>query len=350
MSYAVETKKRKFDRILEQLSDHSTHSRAALNTRNNASTISLVAEESGSAKKPRITPSSSTEPLTPPSTVSLITNYLPSDRTAFLERLETFRQVTKWRISSTEPINAAAWAKRGWTCIDTDLVSCGACREQLHVQVDVEEETSADTTNDENDENDEPEENQYEAVSEVHSEIVKRYQSLIVNGHTDSCSWRRRGCDSSIQRIEGLLNTSNAISSLLARYKSIAESDPNLPAVQCDQLERTEKELERFHFEENVETDMNTLTMAMCGWHGKGEEVVECRHCFRSLGLWLYRGEEPTMERLDPVGSHLEYCPWRSPEAQDTEIAISEFNGTENEPKKRRVVGWELAFQAILKG
>src|SRR5271170_7510123 len=252
MSYAVETKKRKFDRILEQLADYSTPTRASNNSQNNSPTVSLVASESESAKKRRLTSSPSWKPsTTAPTAPSLISHYLPSDRAAFLERLETFREITKWHIPSTEAINAAAWAKRGWTCIGTDLVSCGSCREQLLVQIDSEEESGGQV----NDESSDAEENQYEAASELHDELVKKFQSLIVNGHSESCSWRRRGCDSSIQRIEGLLNMANAISTLHTRYNSILESDAEVPTPQSDQLSGIQEELGRFRFEEN--TDLN---------------------------------------------------------------------------------------------
>jgi len=221
-------------------------------------------------------------------------------------------------------------------------VSCGSCREQLLVQIDSEEVADGQV----NDESSDAEENRYEAASELHGELVKKFQSLIVKGHSESCSWRRRGCDSSIQRIEGLLNMANAISTLHTRYNSILESDAKVPTPQSDQLSGIQEELGRFRFEENIDLNPNALSMALYGWHGKGEEVVECRHCFRSLGLWLYRGDEPTMERLDPGDSHLEYCPWRSPEAQETEIVVSGSNG---EQKKQKLAGWELVYQAIAK-
>jgi len=91
-----------------------------------------------------------------------------------------------------------------------------------------------------------------------------------------------------------------------------------------------------------TEPKKNAYLLAICGWQlalEHGSDVIECRHCFRRLGLWLYRGEEPTMEKLDPIDSHLEYCPWRSPEAQATEIYVK---GT-----KIMVPGWVLVAQAV---
>jgi C3HC zinc finger-like len=137
MSYAIEAKKRKFDRILQSLTDgaSSPQSRASLNSRNNASTVSLVQDSSDASKRRRISPTSVKKTA---STTSLTGHYLPSSRQAFLERLETYRQVTKWHIPSTEPINASLWVKRGWICVDTDTVFCGSCKERLQVDLDVE--------------------------------------------------------------------------------------------------------------------------------------------------------------------------------------------------------------------
>ncbi len=128
--YAIETKKRKFDRILESIKDHSVSQSASslLPHNNNKSTVSLVTTDGpdSSIKKARL--SAVNRSSNNNSTISLTSqktaNYLPTSREAFLDRLETFGPITKWHIASNEPINAAAWAKRGWRCVGTDTVSC----------------------------------------------------------------------------------------------------------------------------------------------------------------------------------------------------------------------------------
>lgn len=345
MSYAVETKKRKFDRILESLTEHSTPTHSTPSTGNNASSISLVDyAESESAKKRRLAASPFPETSKDQSAVSLVAQYLPSDRRAFLKRLETFRQVVQWRIPSTERINAANWAKRGWICIDTNLVSCGSCKQRLHVEVDTEDHLGEENESGSNDD-----ESSHES-STVYAEIIKKYETMIIDAHSPSCPWRRRGCDTSIQRIEGLLNVASGLASLKDRYDSIIGSEDTVPHVESllDDDGAYDQSLRSFRFAGLDDMNEDVLKLAACGWQRKDQDVLECRHCFRSLGLWLYRGEDPAMERLDAVESHLDYCPWSSSEAQDTEIVVVQQNG-ETATLRKKVPGWRLVVQAIAK-
>ena len=351
MSYAIESKKRKFERILESLTDGAAaQSRTSLNSRNNGSTISLANDATSDApKKRRITPTSILSASKAASTTSLTGHYLPSSRPAFLERLETFRQVTKWHVPSTEPINASAWVKRGWICADTDAVFCGSCKERLWVDLELRARPPPENEPEPNEQN-EDEAEQYDLDKEVHEGLVKRYQEMIITAHSDSCPWRKRGCDGSIQRIEGLLNTSNALTALKSRYDSMSSHPEEITkTAELPSAQATEQELDRFEFDSDEKPLIDVLRLAVCGWQRKSEDVIECRQCFRSLGLWLYRGDEPAMDKLDPIESHLEYCPWRSPEAQDTEITVSMQEDAGTVQRKGKVSGYILICQAIAK-
>ncbi|EXJ93170.1 hypothetical protein A1O3_01727 [Capronia epimyces CBS 606.96] len=355
MSYAVETKKRKFDRILEALTDRApSPARSSLNSRHNASSTSLSQDAaSDSSKRRRIAPSSSTT-LPTASTTALAGHYLPSSRTAFLQRLETFRHVTQWHVPSTDPINAAAWAKRGWICVDTDTVYCGACKERLHIDLNVDNNMLQSEDKEGDDDRDVTgADDSFAVATDVYNNVVRRYQDLIVTAHAEGCLWRKRGCDSSIQRIEGLLNTHLALSGLKTRYDSImarAEEVPEVAPLPATAVTESQ-DLEQFRFGDEEKPNINALRMAVCGWERKTEDVIECRHCFRSLGLWLYRGDSPAIENLDSVEDHLEYCPWRSADAQDTERVVGTREGHEPglELKKERVSGWMLVYQAVVK-
>jgi hypothetical protein len=358
--YAIETKKRKFDRILESIQDHSASqsnsSLAPLNSNN--STISLVANDDTTITVKKLRLSSGTSSSKNNSTTSLASqktaNYLPTSREAFLDRLETFGPITKWHIASNEVISAVAWAKRGWRCVATDTVSCGACAERLLVKLDKDDETTTcpppQASEAEETLSTEVEDGDYMMASEVHAGVVAKYQELIITAHNGSCPWRRRGCIDSIQRIEGLLNAPTALSMLQARYRGIIANVPgsDIPEVSIN-TEESEKYapifqslLSKISSMDFTGPDKNAYFLAIYGWQlalEHGSDVIECRHCFRRLGLWLYRGEEPAMEKLDPIDSHLEYCPWRSPEAQATEIYVK---GT-----KIMAPGWVLVAQAV---
>ncbi|RMZ81671.1 hypothetical protein DV737_g2370, partial [Chaetothyriales sp. CBS 132003] len=334
MSYAIETKKRRFERILDSLTDNaSAQSLASASSQNSHRTNGPDA-----SKRRRLSPASSSAPAT---TVSLTAHYLPSSRAAFLERLETFRHVTKWHISSTETVNASVWAKRGWICEDSDTVFCGACKQRLHVDLNVDDQPA-----DPREEQDSTEDS-FALSRDIHEGLVQRYQDLVVAAHAQNCPWRKRGCDGSIQRIEGLLNTRNALQGLKARYESLVPSMHQVPAVE-QQPNVSEAELKELRFsdgEEEQNLSLDLVRLAICGWERKTDDVIECRFCFRSLGLWLYRGESPMIEKLDPLDSHLEYCPWRSPAAQDTETTAYQ-NSSE---MKHKYAGWELVYHAITK-
>ena len=337
--YAIETKKRKFDRILETIKHHSDPRAQTPNTppREHVSTTSLA--ESRSAKKRRlessamVSESSTTVPM--PKTA----NYLPSSREAFLERLETFGPITRWHVPSTEEISAPAWAKRGWWCIDADMVACKACNERLLVRLDQEEKDAAAEESEKNEEEDDLN----TAALLRHRLLVEKYKDMTITAHAQSCPWRNRGCDESIQRISGLLNTTGTLQTLKARYESLRKHDIPSVHVSAEGFSYPMEQMTEFRFGINELKDIHqdTLRLAMCGWRFSPTraDVAECRACFRSLGLWLYRGEQPIVGRLDAVESHLEYCPWRSPEAQRTEIAL--------EGKKRMVPASILVARAI---
>ena len=363
MSYAIETKKRKFDRLLESLTETSVkqprqpdaHAHDALRSVNIGS-IRRPAQGKDAldaSKRRRV----ASAPIRSVSDNSLINHYLPSSRAAFLERLETFRHVTKWHVPSTISINAAEWAKRGWVCADVDTVSCGSCSERVPVDLNVkihatdnDQESAAGLLEQaEGASITERQESEYETdmTVEVYDALVKRYRDMITTSHTEGCPWRKRGCDASIQRIEGLLNTSTVFVSTRSQAESIKAKIGDVPPVLTlppygEVLLPQTIGMQGLSIDAH---DDNAVKLAVCGWQYKEADVVECRNCFRSLGLWLYRGERPTVEHLDAVESHLEYCPWRSPETQDTELVHHDTHGE----TKTKFPGWALVCCAIRK-
>ncbi|KAJ9652854.1 hypothetical protein H2198_007901, partial [Neophaeococcomyces mojaviensis] len=145
----------------------------------------------------------------------------------------------------------------------------------------------------------------------------------------------------------GLFNTSAVVASTRCRVESILAKIEDVPPVSDlppydEVLLPNAADLTGFNLEKYND---NAVKLAICGWQYKEADVVECKNCFRSLGLWLYRGETPTVEHLDAVESHLEYCPWRSPEAQDTEVIHHDKQG-EN---KLKLPGWALVYCAVKK-
>lgn len=146
MSYAVETKKRKFHRVLESLSKPLSAD-ATKKPDNGALTTTRTSDRpstaDSAAKRARLTtaegldssavarniirrvgkPSGRASPISPAGRPS----FVPWDRERFLERLKTFRRVDWWS-PKPAPINEVAWAKRGWMCTGAMRVTCvGGC-------------------------------------------------------------------------------------------------------------------------------------------------------------------------------------------------------------------------------
>jgi hypothetical protein len=141
MSYAVETKKRKFHRVLESLTKPSTAEPAAKKTPATPTTARERLPADLSIKKVRLSDKDESDfaaagrsilkarASSKVSSVSSTTrpSFVPWDRERFLERLETFRRVDRWSPKPTA-ISEVEWAKRGWICTDVSRVSCvGGC-------------------------------------------------------------------------------------------------------------------------------------------------------------------------------------------------------------------------------
>lgn len=90
----------------------------------------------------------------------------------------------------------------------------------------------------------------------------------------------------------------------------------------------------------DASTSRVAFTMALFGWQGHSHErlgsqlgSVSCRACFRVLGLWLFKSKEvneageevvgATVNSLDVVSEHREYCPWRNSISQSGANSVS---------------------------
>lgn len=140
--------------------------------------------------------------------------------------------------------------------MDTDTVSCGSCRERVHIDLSLDSERLKSS---EKEAEAEDEEDDFEMAAEVYHGIVQRYEEKITLAHTEHCLWRKRGSDSSIQRIEGLLNTNTALSAMRIRYESLitrADEIPNVAPLPSDGFVE-ERELWSFRIEPHDEVNIS---------------------------------------------------------------------------------------------
>lgn len=260
MSYAVETKKRKFHRVLESLTKpSSTDSAPKLSTadvslkkprlgnRNDGSELAAARRAILKVARPS-SGGSTTSTASRPS-------FVPWDRERFLERLETFRRVDWW---SPKPsaINEVEWAKRGWICTGASRVTCvGGCGGSVVVKLP-----------DELDELDGYDREKIQERKEVRklglilsflgvtyinegvgSKLVEEYAGRLVQGHGENCPWKNKGCDGLFARFQinearsltrasdtihrlPLTNPDVAIANLHTRYTHVNTLADQLPA------------------------------------------------------------------------------------------------------------------------
>lgn len=99
--------------------------------------------------------------------------------------------------------------------------------------------------------------------------------------------------------------------------------------------------------------DRVAIFLALCGWHGDQDlspmhGTASCSSCFRNLGLWLFKSKSvdehgqpvqiATMERLDPVAQHRDYCPWKSGQSQ---------SGPARNADRPLLAAWEILVQSL---
>ncbi|EAL88621.1 uncharacterized protein AFUA_6G07680 [Aspergillus fumigatus Af293] len=364
MSYAVETKKRKFHRMLESLTKPSTVEPAAKKIPASPSPARERLPADLSIKKVRLSDKDESNfaavgrsilkarASSKGSTISSATrpSFVPWDRERFLERLETFRRVDRW---SPKPavISEVEWAKRGWICTDVSRVSCvGGCGGSVVVKL--------------------PDE-----LDELDGYALDKVQE--------------RKEVPTIHRLP-LTNTDTAIASLQKRYSNISKIADKLPAEDIirtpesfnlddvlkiwpresfktgDGLRSTESQREQQDQSQDQESseeirgessqvapapskpiDRAAFALAFFGWDAVSNEtagLVGCSACFRRLGLWMYKpkdnGDATVYDALDVANEHMEYCPWISGKAQS-----GTGRATEKQAELRS--GWELLVQAL---
>ncbi|RHZ62142.1 uncharacterized protein CDV56_105911 [Aspergillus thermomutatus] len=401
MSYAVETKKRKFHRVLESLTKPSTAEPSSKKTPATPTTARERFPADLSIKKVRLSSQDESDfaaarrsmlkvarPSSRDSSVSSTTrpSFVPWDRERFLERLETFRRVDRW---SPKPaaISEVEWAKRGWICTDVSRVTCvGGCGGSVVVKLP-----------DELDELDGYDLEKVQERKEVRAKLVEEYVSLLVKGHGEHCPWRNKGCDATIHRLP-LTNTDTAIASLQKRYSNITKIADKLPAgdiiqtpesfnlddvlkilpregfetggglqstesqdrqqdqsqaqsqdqlLEQDSNEQTREESSQVVLQESKPINRTAFALAFFGWDAVSNEtagLVGCSACFRRLGLWMYKpkdnGDATVYDALDVANEHMEYCPWISGKAQSG-------TGKSTEKQAELRIGWELLVQAL---
>lgn len=291
-----------------------------------------------------------------------IPNFAPWSQETFLARLKTFSKVSDWH-PKPEMINEVHWAKRGWSCVDVNTVACkGGCERRVVVKLDtfgtlvkkaIANEAGVRAELDIAEDDEELDE------AELEQALAKRYQDEIVNGHTETCLWRKGACKDDIYRLSlvrpvvwtpQLHDGYTSLLSVADSFKHIAiRSNVNADGAFLP-YERLASELPADVIPaDDTEPSLKAraLEIALHGWHGSIEhrtELLNCETCFQRIGLWLYQPgyrpgktinnkptdvDDPDDEgdmKLNLVEMHREHCPWRNPVSQKATGSLAGLN------------------------
>lgn len=378
MPEALATSKRKFYKFLDNLSAppksvHAKHTDVSSNPR-----ASIVSTLEPSAKRIRPTVSSTTlasiharntsnvslasvksttKPAGPPREAP---NFSPWSHEAFLKRLHTFSPVTLWH-PKPDAVNEVEWAKRGWSCVDTNTVGCkGGCGKRVVVKVEPHVRQYQGESQEEGHEGEDAEAEEEEDFAEsFEAALVNKYKVLIIEGHSESCLWRQAGCKNDIYRLP-IVRSAVWQSEVRDRYVSLLGMEKDISNLQIKLLDakpEPEKLLEDLpssllqpppedkenaggesaqstSLDSNPETRSRALQISLCGWKGTTESntaLFSCDACFQRIGLWMYQADykrpghaqaddeedqDEDASSLDLVEMHREHCPWRNASSQ----------------------------------
>ncbi|KAF1349802.1 C3HC zinc finger-like-domain-containing protein, partial [Delphinella strobiligena] len=381
MPEALATTKRKFHKLLDSRfgspqgprptttnprdSQATLAEPAAKRIRSGASTASLSASLHGrntsniSLHSVRTVASSRTVNA-PPQPTREPPNFSPWSHDTFVARLRTFSRVTLWH-PKPEAVNEVEWAKRGWSCVDTNTVCCkGGCHQRLLVDVEpvvrrrhVQEEKK-EATGDEQEEMEGGATSEDEEANDEEFEkaLAERYRHLIIDGHAESCLWRQAGCKNDIYRLPivkstvwqpglrekyaSLMKISASIQHIKFKPDDLKPSPEKLLAdfpttllAPEDASNDKENDASTDNVDQTPETRHKALVISICGWRGmtdSGTELLCCDACFQRIGLWMYQpdykqshfseDDEDQDHSLDLIEVHREHCPWRNPTSQ----------------------------------
>jgi len=348
MPEAIATTKRKFYKALDSISNPPAtrpHEPAAKRVRRSVSGGSTLASTRATALPSK----SAAVPARPPP------NYSPWSHETFLERLKTFSSVSKWH-PKPDAVNEVEWAKRGWVCVDVNTVACkGGCEKRVVVSLTLPTHADGNTEGEGEEDADGDEDGNEDGEEGFEEALIGRYTALLVDGHADSCPWRKAGCKEDIYRLQ-VVRPHVWQPELRTRYQSLLHISASTRDIKIATLaqdttlyitpEKLLSELPRAVLDtadtqsSSLPDDAKALEIALHGWRGSsdaGNDLLHCDACFQRIGLWMYQpdykpshvdedDENEYPATIDLVEMHRDHCPWRNPATQKASGTLSGQN------------------------
>lgn len=229
MTYALESSKRKLNRLLDSISSDTTAANEASGetTHNDASTtikttgsglqpprkrakIAAATRPEGarraeallrngtlstirlSAKAGSESPTTSIARMTKTPLGDTVAPFAPFSRSDFLLRLKTFSLPSprNWN-SKPEAINEIQWAKQGWVLAGKEEVSCSCCSARFMVDY-------SEPVEELEDDGILTAEARQQLARDAQQASMKKFAAGITEMHTQTCPWRFKGCDGTL--------------------------------------------------------------------------------------------------------------------------------------------------------
>ncbi|KAF4763646.1 hypothetical protein HAV15_001677 [Penicillium sp. str.  len=350
MSYALESKKRKFHRVLESISKPLTPDSAPKPAPATATTAQDRLSANLSIKKVRLASADRSDLTAVRNSIHRISRPAHRIASANSNKRPTFVPGTA-NVFSSDVMRV--------TCVS----DCGgAVVVKLPDEID-----ELDGFNIE----------KVEERKEVCARLVDEYAKMLSSAHGENCPWRNKSCDATIQHLP-LTNCDVALSGLHKRYTNISKMGDKLPAEDIVQTpegldldvlikglpDEWFQEAEKAAVSTNGETqptstdnqnstetpkaaNRTALALALLGWDTASDGaagLVGCGACFRRLGLWMYKpkdnGDVTVYTSLNVADEHMEYCPWIDKVAQSG-------TGRPNEKLTELRAGWQIVTEAV---
>ncbi|KAK2761774.1 hypothetical protein FQN54_001602 [Arachnomyces sp. PD_36] len=358
MSYALASKKRKFHRVLDSISNPPKTPNPESASKNNDHQPVSELPTYPSIKRVRVShgneigqstrgqPVSAASRPSSSSSTSSLPNFVPWDRERFLERLETFRRVDRW---SPKPaaINEVEWARRGWSCTDVMRVECvRGCGQSVVVKLPEEIDTEDGYDSDKVEER--------KQVPTIHRLPLNQTNNALNN--LQSRYFRLASLGSKLPTYESIelpegLDIDEVINLLppeFFRNKTIQDESGD-PDGRTPETTVAEQNL-AVPDDGGVDVNKPSLILALFGWDVVGDAsagLAGCGACFRRLGLWMYKpkddGNVRVYNKLDVSNEHLDYCPWIN---SKTQSGVDKKAGNLAKGPDSRS-GWEVLLRTI---
>ncbi|KAJ2909916.1 Nuclear-interacting partner of ALK, partial [Coemansia aciculifera] len=249
-----------------------------------------------------------------------------------------------WLVQSPH-LSPVKCARNGWVNIDCSTLKCSQCTAKLIAEL------PDDLTGSE----------------EVR--WIERLNQMLQSSHNANCPWKGHECSESIYSVP-LATSQETVDDICRHAADILGFSDQLPATehplnsfQSSLLRDLRRKVIALRSEKNDSeappSDCNAasaLVLALLGWRADTSmqrPTIKCELCFRSVGLWLFRGaagrtNHSDLQTFNVVDEHRSFCYWAH-----GSVAMPERSESSSAPvnmaSASAMPGWQKTIASILR-